>query len=330
MMGPENRRMWKALGAGVAFILGTASAPTDAAPTVPPVQPTLDQEHAATSDLSQCTLPPGWASVEKHKPDFVIFGEIHGTQQSPAFVGRVACSLAKSGRKVLIGVEFDAGVDPRFQAAWALPHSKFVDAFGRAGWAGRQDGVASEAMFDLLVRLHALKAAGARIGIVAFNGARNNDQRNRLAELPGQGPHEAAQAENISRAFQASKYDVALILVGGIHAQKRLVELEDIQFEPMAMRLAASGTIVSLKMKSAGGNAWNCTLKGSYSPEPGKPILNSALDCANHPVRPDADLPSGAFVSLAPLLNGKNDDRYDGFFWIGKVSGSAPAVSGYR
>lgn len=315
-------------GIGLGLLLGSMhlSAASVGPPAAGPVEPAHNRADFARPVMPDCTLPEGWASIDQRNPDFVIFGEIHGTRQSPAFVGRVACSLAASGKKLLIGVEFDAGVDSRFQAAWALPHSQFADALGAAGWSGRRDGVASKAMFQLLVDLHALKAAGAEIGIAAFNGEKDDEQRRRFAKLPGQGPHEAAQAENIVTAFHASKYDMALILVGGLHARKRAVEAVGVMFEPMAMRLVDAGAVISLRMKSAGGAAWNCGLKAGYKPEPGKPIRDDAIDCADHQVLPDPDFRGGPHVSLAPDAKQGVSSDYDGYFWVGEVSGSPPAI----
>src|SRR3546814_20260999 len=96
-------------------------------------------------------------------------------------------------------------------------------------------------MFALLVRLHGLKEAGVAVDVAAFNGMRDDAQRARLAGLPGQGPHEAAQAENIRDAAAAGDYDRLLILVGSFHARKSTGGAGDDRFEHMAMSSAPSG-----------------------------------------------------------------------------------------
>lgn len=178
------------------------------APWAPP------QNTAATTTApDSCTMPAGWEEVAHSKPRFVVFGELHGTREAPAFVGRVACALAARGGTILVAVEHNAKQNAAFQHAWQQPHPKFAAALRKAGWAGRNDGVGSEAMLDMLVRLHALKASGRSIDMVAFNGPRDDAQAAKFRDLPGQGGHEAAQAENIRLAAGARAYDHVLVLV---------------------------------------------------------------------------------------------------------------------
>ncbi|HEX8062893.1 MAG TPA: hypothetical protein VF535_06725, partial [Allosphingosinicella sp.] len=196
---------------------------------------------SAGTDAVACSVPEGWSRVAARKTPYIIFGEVHGTRESPAFVEATACGLAAKGARVLVGVEHNATDDPALQAAWSLPDAQFPAALRALGWAGRKDGVASQAMFELLLRLHRLKERGRRIDVVAFNGARDAEQRERFKDLPGQGPHEAAQAENVRRAAEAKRYDHVLVLVGNLHARKQPVTRGGMSFEPMAMRLAPAG-----------------------------------------------------------------------------------------
>ncbi|MEP9401570.1 hypothetical protein [Sphingomonas sp. VNH70] len=278
--------------------------------------------HAADS----CAVPDGWAEVVRSNPRYVVFGEIHGTQQSPAFVGDLACGLATRGERVLVAVELGSPYNDAFQAAWRLPPVQFVAALLKQGWAGRSDGVGSVAMRDMLVRLHALKSAGRPIEIVAFNGARDAVQRAKFADQPGQGPHEAAQAENIRTTATAGRYDRVLVLVGNLHARKEPVERGGITFRPMAMQLAPAEQVLSLNMASAGGSTWSCQMRGDAKFEPGKPIASDAIECSGHPVRPDATIDRPPFVTLQPLPGRVRDPAYDGSFWLGPVTASPPAV----
>jgi hypothetical protein len=328
--GPlEVRRMFDKVKASPLFLLGflVFGQGANANPAVNVVPKAVSIAQMKQPDEAKCKLPAGWNSVEDLKPEFVIFGELHGTQQSPAFVGDVVCALAASGKRILLGVEFDASLDPQFQTAWKLPHETFAQALSKAGWAGRRDGVASEAMFDLLVRLHALKSRGAAISIVAFNGMKDKEQRGRFAALLGQNSHEAAQAENIQIAARAKTYDLTLVLVGNLHAMKRTVERPGIAFEPMAMRLAASNSVVTLEMKGSGGSAWNCQLKAGFVPQAGQPITDDAITCAIYDTKPDAGL-EGTLPTTIRLYSGTQfSNSYDGFFAVGKMTGSRPAVS---
>lgn len=274
----------------------------------------------------QCSLPQGWRQVVQSNPPYVVFGEIHGSRESPAFVGNLACALAKGGERVLVAVELSARADAAFQAAWRLPPVQFPAELVKQGWADETDGRGSGAMRDMLIRLHAAKTAGMPIAIVAFNGDRDDAQRARFASLPGQEPHEAAQAENIRAAVAAGRYDRVLVLTGNVHAQKVPIERGETIFRPMAMHLAPAAQVVSLNMVTAGGSSWNCQMRAGYKPVSGQPIGSDAIECAAHPLRADAVLDLPQFVSLRPLPGEAATPDYDGIFWLGPVSASPPAL----
>jgi len=181
-------------------------------------------------------------------------------------------------------------------------------------------------MADLLVRLHSLSRGGQLIDIVAFNGATDEAQASRLSHLPAQGPHEAAQAENIRAAASAKPYDYVLVLVGNIHARKRPVERSGVAFEPMAMQLAPATDLVTLNMETAGGTVWNCQLKPGVKPDPKEPIGDDAIACGSYPLRGSADREREPFIELSRPLMTNSDADYDGVFWLGTVSASPPAV----
>ena len=289
-----------------ALALAAAAAPADAGP------------------LQRCDPPAGWDLVAKRSTRFVIFGEVHGTAEAPAFVGDVACALAFQGERLLIAIEQNPADDAALQAAWALPDDRFAAALAQVGWAGRQDGVASRAMFALLLRLHRLREGGRAIDVVRFNGARDAAQAARFAALPGQGPHEAAQAQNI-RSADAGRYDHVLVLVGNLHAGKQPVERGGVTFEPMAMRLAPGGASTSLVMRHGGGTMWNCLLRPGFALVPGKPLPAGALDCGAHPAVAVAAVPGPApSIGLGEAPGAMPDPAYDGWFWLGRITASPP------
>lgn len=291
-----------------------------------PIAQTAGARAGDRGGAAACAVPPGWSAVAGRRTRYIIFGETHGTREAPAFVGKTACGLARKGERLLIAVEHEATDNDALQAAWRLPKSQFPAALRRTGWRGRNDGVGSEAMFELVTRLHALKSDGGRVDVVAFNSTRDEDQRARFKDLPGQGPHEAAQAENIRLAANAKAYDHVLVLVGNLHARKRPVVRGSVSFEPMAMRLAPSGAITSLVMTHGAGTMWNCRLNPGAVLEPGKPLPSNAVDCANHSTQGRAKLNEPSFVALGPPPGSDTDPAYDGFFWVGPVTGSPPAV----
>ncbi len=280
----------------------------------------------AAATPPDCAMPAGWDQVAARRPRYVIFGEIHGTQEAPAFVATVACALAAQGKRVLVAVEQNTERNQAYQAAWALSQPQFGPALKAAGWKGRDDGIGSEAMFAMLDRLHALKERGRAIHIVAFNGTNSDAQRARFKSLPGQGGHEAAQAENIRVAAEAGAYDYVLVITGNLHARKREIARGGFAFEPMAMQLAPADRIVSLNLATAGGTAWNCQRKEGVQPRPDKPLSDDAIECAVHPYKATLALDRPPFMSLLPVTGIDPDPAYDGIFWVGTVHGSKPAV----
>ena len=273
-------------------------------------------------DKAVCELPEGWNEVNVQNPDFLILGELHGSEQGPEFAEQIICALASEDQSVLLAVEFRSQFDPVWQEAWSLTPQDFANAIVDHGWRGRNDGVASEAMWRLVMTAHWLIHSGADVDIVAFNGARDDEQRARFKGLPGQGPHEAAQAENIAQAADRKEYDHVLVLVGSFHAKLRPAR----GFEPMAMKLQRYGSVTSLAMVSSGGSAWNCQLSPDANFVPGEPIPDSAVECAAHLVGGAADLGHEPIMAIGSIPGRDANEDYHGYFSVGPVTASPPAA----
>lgn len=277
---------------------------------------------AAATIAAPCRPPAGWRQLERSPAQFVVFGEQHGTQEGPALVGEIACSMAKR-QSLLVGVELFSSANGAFQAAWRGSHASFSEQLERAlpDWACCKGGPASRALFTMLVRLHALKSRGARIAVVAFTGARDPAQAERFATLPGQSKVEAMQAENLQQAARAGRYSHVLVLVGNIHARKAPWVRTTTSLEPMAMRLAATGRVMSLDLATSGGEAYNCQAK-TDAPRAG-PITQEMLDCAPHAYRPIKDVGGPPRIVIG---GNAPDPAYDGVFYLGRITASLPVV----
>jgi hypothetical protein len=277
-----------------------------------------------------CTAPLGWADVLGRDPDFVVLGEWHGTNEAPDFVARLLCAEASRGQRLLLAVEHGAIYNPAWQAAWALPYDDFRNALPDLGWRGREDGVASAAMLRLVLAAHALKDAGAAIDIVAFNGARDDAQRARFASLPGQGPHEAAQAENIAEAAARKDYDRVIVLGCSLHAEIAPVSIGGPEFAPMAMRLAGYGSVLSLDMQHAGGTSWSCRTRPDAPRMPGDDVTDDMILCAAYLHKPDGALDRPPFIDISEAAAKASGGRYHGMFWTGAITASSPAFPAGR
>lgn len=93
--------------------------------------------------------------------DVIIFGEIHGTKESPAFFGRYVEQVAlKSNKPILVGLE----IPPDALAAAKAVSSKCKETSSckelllkSAFWEKSRDGRSSQANFNLIVRLSSLE-----------------------------------------------------------------------------------------------------------------------------------------------------------------------------
>jgi len=283
---------------------------------------------ASTTDLvmqdSLCASPDGWDAVVEHDPEFVVFGELHGTREAPAFFGSLACSLAKKGKVILIAIEFSPLYDDELQEAWNADEEDFENLLLQAGWRGRSDGVGSEAMFEMVRDLHRLRSSGYAIDIVAFNGAGSADQRARLAHLPSQGPHEAAQAENIATAAEERAYDRVLVLVGNLHAHKQPIDFGRGAFDPMAKKLGTYGPVLSLNAKYGVGTSWSCHLRADFDPKTDGSATDDDIECGPHPAGATGSFNRKGFIELYDQTTGPVDANFDGFFWLGPITASPP------
>lgn len=272
---------------------------------------------------AQCSLPTGWDTVIG-KQHYLVFGELHGSAETPAAIGEIACALSEKGKRLLVAVELsdNAGL----QRAWSAPHSRFTATALQAmtEWKTRNDGVTSQAMLNLLTALHALKYAGRKIDVVAFNDTMKA-RSTRFKDLPGQGPHEAGQAENIQVADAARSYDRVLVLVGNYHARKRPIAPGGVSYEPMAMRLAEPARIVSVYVANSGGQTWTCKMKGSVRPK--GPMTDAMIDCGPHTVGRTADWvgPARIVATNGGEGPGNPGGAFDATFLIGPVTASPPA-----
>jgi hypothetical protein len=282
-------------------------------------------EDARAPTPNQCAAPEGWAAVTARDPDFVVFGETHGTNEAPAFVERLICAEAERGQRLLLAVEHSSWQNQAWQAAWELPHEAFQQALPELGWRNRDDGVASEAMLRLILAAHRHKERGALIDIVAFNGARDDDQRTRFADLPSQGPHEAAQAENIAEAAAQKDYDRVIVLVGNLHAEIAPLSIGGPEFEPMAVRLRRYGSLLSLGLQHGGGEAWNCLLVPETKLAPGEDVTDDIISCAASATGAEGASDRPPHIAVGEFADPRLERRFDGTFWVGPISASPPA-----
>ena len=193
---------------------------------------------AAPPPREDCSAPPEFTQSK-----LVLVGELHGTQQAPAFIGSAACALAAQG-SLVVGLEMPAAEQPRIDAYLGSGGgSKERAALTIGEFWGFQDGRASHAMLDLNERLRVLKRGGAPLQVLAMDGSTTNSSKSE------------AMAVALRRAMQGNPQARVLALMGNIHARVLPDEAED--DPPVGSRLRDLRPLAVLAGYGE-GEAWVC------------------------------------------------------------------------
>jgi hypothetical protein len=227
----------------------------------------------------------------------ILLGEVHGTREVPAFVGRLVTQLA-ADRPVIVGLEIPPEELPSLSPYLASDggaqarDAALRDPFWQAQF---QDGRRSVAMFELIEAMRVLRARGARVDIVCFDLSRS-----------ASADREEGMARNLLAARKAQPDATLVAFSGNLHT-RRTHSPRFGNRDWMAMRLASAGVaFVTLDARYADGSAWNC--RGST---PG--------DCGPHEA-------SGRGDERGIRLERSEDGAYDGWFGLGPVTASPPAA----
>ena len=215
------------------------------------------------------------------------FGEMHGTQESPAFIGDLACAIAQGDHHVQVGLEI-----------WASEQNA-IDSFMQNGdrarllkgpfWA-QHDGRSSVAMVDLLDRVRWLKRAGALVDVVAYD----------ITDKPDR---DQAMAIKVLSARDAKGVFVGLS--GNIHSRKKQWN----ETKPLVSHLVdAKLNVRTHDVSASGGTIWACIATDDHEPV-----------CGEHPMSKDPK--AGTPWTFGPA----RDDAHDGVYYVGETKASAPA-----
>lgn len=246
---------------------------------------------AAANAAPACDPIPGveklWAKPSTH---FILFGEMHGTAESPKLFGEAICSALAKGRTIVAGFEFPQSERPAIEA-YLTSKGTAADreALLRNGhWRGLPDGRGSEAMFNVVERLRRLRADGARLSLIAF--------------VPDLAPHSTPaqyEADMAAVLAQAPRRSLVMALMGNIHARMSgdFGGGRTLGYQPMAAHLPPDQVVAVDMTAIHGGTAWNCSM----------PTGKADLDCSAHglgpgPMQPGitllADTKSGYHATL--------------------------------
>ncbi len=225
-----------------------------AAPASAPASPVPSSSPAATVPAAS-RWPGPCPAIDGVDPlvapgSTLLLGELHGTEESPRFVGDVACH-ASAAAPVTIAVEIARDEQPRIDAFLAAPGD---DAAATAALlAGRfwrrelQDGRSSQAMASLLARARAARGAGVDVAVLAFDVIDPTPRRDQ------------EMAAAIAAARRAAPARTFVVLAGNYHTRTSMGAPWDPAAKWMAWYLVERGiTLTTLDVARAGGSAWVC------------------------------------------------------------------------
>ena len=252
---------------------------------------------AALAAPAACTPVPGVEALWKDEIRYVVVGEMHGTAETPAAFADMVCAARDKG-SVTVALEFSESMQPMLdafmaaeteQAARAIlaayPHGPFV----------HHDGRGSVAILDMLLRLRAMKRETPGLKVVAF--APDSPRVRGFS----QSYYDLDMGHRLATAARKAPDSRMLVLVGNIHAQKKMIE--SFNLTPAVMHLP-SAEVVSLYVVPQGGTAWNC----------------GGEACGANPLPETYDAAARGVV-IQPYGNG----AFDGVLALGPTTASEPA-----
>ncbi len=239
-------------------------------------------------------------NAEKINERIIVVGELHGTNEMPAFVSSLACAFLRTGKPLLLGLEVPTDRQPainEYMESQGSPadRKKLVDsAVGKL-----DDGRSSHAMLALIESMRKLRQAGAQVAVMGFDIS--------VGDLPTplypnepiwKGGRNMAMARNIESRARVYPDHIILNLVGGAHAGRRKGRDWDSEYESMGYLLSQRFAVHIIGLASAGGTFWGCA----------KPDSAGQLKC----------------MTRATEAVGDNGEGYDAWVSIGTVSASIP------
>jgi hypothetical protein len=237
----------------------------------------------------------------------VLLGEMHGTNESPAFAADVVCLALQAGLPVTVGLEVPQEEEARFAA--------YLASLGTAGdrttllagpfWRSTyQDGRRSQAMLSLVERLRHLRQSGAKVRVVLL------DREGAAAQ-----ERDRTMAAQVKAALAGSPADFVVTLTGNVHNRVVRGTPWDKGYEPMGFLLARNGAkVTALDVSHTGGSAWFCT-----SAQPS--------DCKVQTLRARAGPGESPAVSLG---GDAAPPEFHGTYNVGPLTASPPAASENR
>ena len=249
-----------------------------------------------------CSPIPGAEQLwSKPKLRWLIIGEIHGSNETPAAFSDLVCDALEHGKRVTVALERSSAEQELLDRILTDSDSAHAvkELLKQKDWQEVADGRSSEAMLHMLLSLRDLRRDHPQLSIFAFdttpsspNGGRDKGMGKALLSLREKKPN-----------------DLVLVLVGNAHASESRVF--GLKYDPTAAYLPADGR-VSLEVVANGGEYWVQTYAG-------KNLTCGPISLGT----PAKSRPRG--IVLDPKL--AKAGRFEGILSLGvPTTASAPAV----
>ncbi|NOK22241.1 hypothetical protein, partial [Corallococcus carmarthensis] len=259
-----------------------------------------------------CTTPVRGLPELLHPGLTLLIGEQLGSNEVPDVVGHVVCQAAQTGLAVVLGLSLPDTEQARVNAYLASPGAPAdQDALleGRFWTRTYQDGRSSRAVLDLIDRMRALRTAGLRVTVVAYD-----------TDVINGSERDAAQARVWTKRRAAKPDEVQVVLAGNTHTRMEKGTQWDPAFTPMAHLMKEDRSLVVLDMSYAQGTRWGCDLD-----------RDSKLVCGIVGATPAPAV--AARPGLSPYIQMRETSATEGFqglLYVGKLTASLPALLGPR
>lgn len=255
-----------------------------------------------------CDSSPQFAKLDPYlESHIVVFGEFHGSQESPELFSELACHAAKNTSHLLVGVEMDTiHGDTLNLAIKANPDPSDIIEAAKTNWT-THDGRSSDAMLQMILGLSELNSRGGNVSLFAFDQLPSNWS----SSVATYNNRAALMAANVDEEV-ATHSGAVIVLTGSTHARKASFDFDHDTYVPMAS-LIASKPVLSMGMNHRGGDVWVSMRDANSGQTIGQEIAipPSQYTCA-----------AG---SIFVLDQQTTENGMDGSYCLGELSPSYPA-----
>jgi len=209
-----------------------------------------------TVGLSSCTetcSPISGVAPFLKSGQVILLGEIHGTEEGPAFVEQIACNALGKNLRVTIGLELPQSdqlhVDEYLNSNGSIEARR---TFLSLNFWSRdyQDGRASQSIFQLIESVRSARENGERVDIAFLDdeGSSNRD---------------LVMANRLLEDIKSYPNNFFVALTGNLH---NIISEGSGRMGSYVVNQLGKNKVTSLKQSYPGGSAWVCLADGDCGP----------------------------------------------------------------